>query len=245
MPYICFKNVSFSYKKGKNKIDVFHDLNIDFLSNKINIILGQSGCGKTTLLKCIAGFNDYSGTILFDENDVRALSTQERNIGYMNQSFAMYPHMTLFDSIAFPLKVMGVGINEIREKVYDIATRFDIAELLSRKPKQVSIGQLQRAALARAIIKNPTICLFDEPLSNLDDTNRTNFRRFLKEYLSSTITTVVYVTHSLEEATALGDYIHVMDNDGSFIFSGTSHELINSKDPKIMDLLSTIIKEEK
>lgn len=244
MPKISIEHLNFSYKKNKNKTVVFDDFNTTFLSNKINVILGESGCGKTTLLKCISGLNDYEGTIKFDDVDASSLLVQERNIGLLNQNFAMYPHMTLFDSIAYPLKMAGVGVKEIRERVYDIASQFDIAELLSRKPKQVSIGQLQRACLARALVKNPTICLFDEPLSNLDATNRTSFRHYLRRFLSAHITTVVYVTHNLEEATSLADNIYVM-KDGKIAFEGSPMDLIDSEDPYIKEILSTIIKNNK
>lgn len=244
MPKISVHNLNFSYKNGKNKITVFNDLSMDFLPNKINVILGESGCGKTTLLKCIAGLIDYEGTINFDSNDLSTLTVQERNIGYLNQNFAMYPHMTLFDSIAFPLKVSGVSIGEIRERVYDIAGKFDIAELLSRKPKQVSLGQLQRAALARSLIKNPSVCLFDEPLSNLDAANRTSFRRYLREYLSSNITTVVYVTHNLEEATSLASKIFLM-KEGKIVFEGSPDDLITSEEENVKELLATIVKTNK
>lgn len=244
MPKISIEHLNFSYKKHKSKITVFDDFNTTFLSNKINVILGESGCGKTTLLKCISGLNDYEGTIKFDGVDASTLLVQERNIGYINQSFAMYPHMTLFDSIAYPLKLSQVGLREIRERVYEIAAEFDIADLLSRKPKQVSIGQLQRACLARALIKNPSICLFDEPLSNLDATNRTSFRHYLRHFLSTHITTVVYVTHNLEEATSLADNIYVL-KDGKIAFEGSPMDLINSKDPYIKEILSTIIKNNK
>ena len=211
MPKIICENLTFSYKKGKSKIDVFKDFNGTFQSNKINVILGESGCGKTTLLKCIAGLNDFKGNIYFDETLVNGLPVQERNIGYLSQNFAMYPHLTLFDSIAFPLKVSGASINETRERVYEIAEQFDIADLLSRKPKQVSFGQLQRAALARALIKNPSICLFDEPLSNLDETNKVNFRHYLKRVLNERITTVIYVTHNYEEVETIADEVFIME----------------------------------
>lgn len=244
MPKIKIENLNFSYKKGKQKIDVFKDFNVEFLSNKINVILGESGCGKTTLLKCISGLNNYEGVIYFDSLNVNSLAVQERNIGYINQNFAMYPHMTLFDSIAYPLKVMGTNIREIRERVFNIASEFNIDELLSRKPKQVSLGELQRGALARALIKNPSICLFDEPLSNLDAINRTNFRHYLKKYLTTNITTVIYVTHSLEEATSLADKIFML-KDGKIIFEGSPKQLVLSKDSYIKEILSTIIKNNK
>ena len=244
MPKISIEHLNFSYRKRKNQVVVFEDFNTVFSSNKINVILGESGCGKTTLLKCICGLNDYDGIIKFDSIDCSTLLVRERNIGYLNQNFAMYPHMTLFDSIAYPLKMSGVGIKEIRERVYNIASQFDIADLLSRKPKQISIGQLQRACLARALIKNPSICLFDEPLSNLDMANRTSFRHYLRRFLSTHITTVVYVTHNLEEATSLADNIYVM-KDGKIVFEGTPLDLINSNDPYIKEILSTIVKNNK
>ena len=240
MPSIKIENLKFSYKKKKAENFVLNNISADFKSNKIHVILGKSGSGKTTLLKCIAGLLDYrEGKIYFDDIPIDNVPVQNRKLGYVTQEFALYPHFTLFKSITYPLVINGTDIEEIRYRVDEIASDFGIKDILSRKPKQVSIGQAQRAALARALIKRPTVCLFDEPLSNLDALNRQEIRRYLKDNLKKYNCTAIYVTHDLTEATSLADYIYLLDEEG-FVASGTVNDILYSKNIKVREFFDSL-----
>ena len=239
MPYIKVENLSFSYKDKKKKIDVLDNISITFETNKIHVVLGKSGSGKTTFLKCINGLLDYEGHIFYDDAVVDQVPVGERNTGYVSQEFALYPHYDIFTSIAYPLKINGTGVDEIRKRVNEIAKELGIAEVLSRKPKQISIGQAQRASLARALIKRPTICLLDEPLSNVDYTNRQEIRYYLKKILNKYNITSIYVTHDLKEATAVADYIYLLD-EGKFVAYGTVEDILFSKNPKVREFFESL-----
>ena len=151
----------------------------------------------------------------------------------------MYPHFSLFKSIAYPLAIAGTDVDEIKKRVNDIAEEFGISSILSRKPRQVSIGQAQRAALARALVKRPTICLFDEPLSNVDPNNRTEIRLYIKNAMYRFNCTAIYVTHDLTEATAIGDYIYLLD-EGTIVASGKPKEILFSKNPKVREFFDSL-----
>lgn len=233
MPTIEIKNLSYSYKgeKGMNVL-ALDNLNALFCNGKISAILGSSGSGKTTLLRLLAGLDfNYKGNILFSTEEMKGVPPKDRNLSYVSQNFSMYPHMTLFDSIAYPLKLAGAEKEEIKQRVYDVSRQLDIFALLSRKPNQVSLGELQRACIARAIVKRPEIALFDEPLANLDEVNRNHARHLLKNVLRTFDSTVIYVTHSLKEATSLADTIYVIE-EGKIKYSCTPKEaskLLNSE----------------
>lgn len=232
MKNINIENLTVAY----NKNVVIKDLNVCFNENRVNIIIGQSGCGKTTLLKAITGQLSYDGNIYFDNIDVDKIPTNERNISYVSQDIVLYPHLTVFENIAFPLKLLNCPKEEIIKRVNEIAKEFEIELLLNRKPKQLSLGQMQRVAIARALIKNPDICLFDEPLSNLDEQNRYKLRHVIKKVLQKRHITTIYVTHNRTIALALGDYIYVMDN-GTLVASGTQTELLESSSILAKELL--------
>ena len=239
MPLIKIKDLSTSYTIKKSDIMVLKGLNVTFESNKIHIILGSSGCGKTTLLKCLLGLADYRGDISIDDISINNVPTKERKFGYVSQEFALYPHWDLFKIIAYPLKIMGVAIDEIRERVQAIAKELDIEDILSRKPKQISIGQAQRVALARAFIKRPSVILLDEPLSNIDLEHRFIFKNYIKTLIKNYGSTAIYVTHDLKEATSLGDYIYLLD-DGKIIFKDTPTGLLESLDPRVKEFIKTL-----
>lgn len=239
MPEIKLENLSFSFKKRKEEIKVLSNISLTFASNKINVVLGKSGCGKTTLLKCINGLYDYQGHIYYDDVLVDEVPVKERKLGYVSQEFALYPHFSLFKSISYPLVVNGTNIDEIRSRVDEISEDLGIKDILSRKPKQISIGQAQRAALARALIKRPSICLFDEPLSNVDTQNRQEIRFYLKNILLKYNCTSIYVTHDLTEATAIGDYIYLLDEEG-IVASGTVNDMLFSKNKKVMEFFESL-----
>jgi multiple sugar transport system ATP-binding protein len=175
-------------------------------------LLGPSGCGKTTLLRTIAGLEQASsGTIAIDGRDVTRTPPGKRNVAMVFQDYALYPHMTVVDNVAYPLKVRGVGRAERRATATEAATNLQLGELLQRRPGQLSGGQQQRAALARAVAYHASLFLFDEPLSNLDARLRLEARTFLKRLQKELGITTIYVTHDQSEALALADRIAVME----------------------------------
>jgi len=175
-------------------------------------LLGPSGCGKSTTLNCLAGLLDPTeGTILFDGKDVTKTVPKDRNIGMVFQSYALYPHLSVLDNIAFPLKQKGVAKQERYMKARDVANKLQINHLLDRKPAQLSGGQQQRVALCRAIVKEPKILLLDEPMSNLDARLKIEIREVIKSIQQDLGVTTILVTHDQEEAMALADKIAILD----------------------------------
>lgn len=243
MPEIRLEKLSFSYKKRKSETVVLDNLSYCFESSKIHVILGKSGCGKTTLLRCLGGLSDHEGHIYFDDIDMGGVSPANRNIGYMSQEFGVYPHFDLFSTIAYPLRIAGAEADETRKRVHEIAKEVGIDNILSRKPKQVSVGQAQRAALARSLIKRPSVLLLDEPLSNIDEKTKREIVLLIKELAHKYGMTLIYVCHDIGEATSLGDVIHVME-DGKFVLSGDPLSLMQSVDPKVLSLFEEIKNEE-
>lgn len=239
MPSIEFKNVSVSYFKKKIEKVVLKNINHLFENEKTHVIVGFSGCGKTTLLKTLFDSVDYDGEILLNERDILKISVQDRNIGYVSQNYGLYPHMSVFNIIAFPLKVMGAPMEEIKKRVREIAKELEIEVCLTRRPKEISGGQQQRVALARALVKNPSICLLDEPFSNLDHESSVKARELVKNVLKKRKITVLYVSHDINEATSLADRIHFL-HEGDFIFEGTSKEFLSSKNPTIKEFINSL-----
>lgn len=210
MPDISLQKISVGYSQKKGK-DVIKDLDAVFLNGKVNAILGESGCGKTTLLKLVAGsLSPNEGRIYFDDLDVTNVSIRDRNVAFVSQNITLYPHMSVFNNIAFPLTHTSSSGDEIKRRVYEVSKLLHIEYLLSRKPKQISLGQAQRAAIAKALIKNPNVILFDEPFSNLDEQLRIELRSELKKILLESKTTALFVTHKVAEAMSIGDMVYVM-----------------------------------
>ena len=177
------------------------------------VLVGPSGCGKTTLLRMLAGLEaPTSGDVLIDGRVVTQLPPRARNIAMVFQSYALYPHLTVYKNIAFPLGAVGMPHGEIARKVEWAASMFGIQRLLQRKPRQLSGGERQRVALARAVVREPVVFLLDEPLSNLDAKLRTAARDELQQFQRRLGTTTVYVTHDQVEAMGLGDRIAVLNN---------------------------------
>ncbi|MDD4837005.1 MAG: ABC transporter ATP-binding protein [Dethiosulfovibrio sp.] len=204
---------------------VVEDLSFEAPSGTLLSLLGPSGCGKTTVLNGIAGFLPLmSGKILFDHREIQDLKIQSRNIGMVFQNYALYPHMTAFDNIAFPLKVMGLTKGEIRRKVEEMADMTQIGSILHRKPGQISGGQQQRVAISRALVKKPDLLLLDEPLSNLDAGLRIEMREEIRRIQRETGTTTLFVTHDQEEALSMSDRIVLLDR-GTIQQQGTPQEL--------------------
>ncbi|WP_019142556.1 ABC transporter ATP-binding protein [Noviherbaspirillum massiliense] len=189
------------------------------------VLLGPSGSGKTTLLRMIAGLETpSSGAILVDGRDVTELPPRERNMAMVFQSYALYPHLTVFGNIAFPLEGQRMPHDQVAEKVGWAAKLFGIDHLLMRKPRQLSGGERQRVALARAVVRQPVVFLLDEPLSNLDAKLRTSARDELQQFQRRLATTTIYVTHDQIEALGLGDRIVIL-NHGHIHQIGTPKEV--------------------
>ena len=194
-------------------VHVIKDVSLDIKSQSFTVLVGPSGCGKSTMLRMIAGLEDInSGTISIDGQVVNDLPPKQRNIAMVFQSYALYPHMTVFDNMAFGLKLEKRSKEEINERVIEAAKILQIEEYLKRKPKQLSGGQRQRVAIGRAITRKPKVFLFDEPLSNLDAKLRVEMRREIKKLHQTLKTTVVYVTHDQTEAMSLGTKIAIMNH---------------------------------
>ena len=201
-----------SLSKAFGNFVVLDGLDFSIEDGEFIVVLGPSGCGKTTLLRIIAGLErPTSGTILFDGKDVTHLPPAKRDIGMVFQNYALYPHMTVYENLAFPLRLKKVPKEEIDRRVKEIATVLKIDRHLHKKPRQLSGGQRQRVALGRALIKRPKLFLFDEPLSNLDANLRTEMRAEIGRLHREFQTTSVYVTHDQVEAMSLADRILILN----------------------------------
>lgn len=237
MPIVKFEDISLTYSKKKNTNQVLNDLNVKFENGKINVILGESGCGKTTLLHLISGvLNPSKGRIYFDDVDITDFSIRDRNIALVNQNITLYPHLNVFRNIAFPLTHTSASGEEIKERVYEISKLLHIEHLLTRKPKQISLGQAQRVCIAKAIIKRPYVFLFDEPFSNLDEPLRLELRSELKKCLIDLQTTSIFVTHSIKEAMAIGDCIYIMDK-GEIVEKIEASKLLKARSSVAKELI--------
>jgi multiple sugar transport system ATP-binding protein len=189
------------------------DLDLDIEDRSFTVLLGPSGCGKTTALRCITGLETPDkGEIRIGDKIVNDLAPKDRNVAMVFQNYALYPHMTVYTNIAFPLKMHKVPKEEIKERVYKTAELLRIKHLLDRKPKQLSGGEAQRVALGRAIVRNPHAYLMDEPLSNLDAKLRVYMRGELKRLQKELCVTTLYVTHDQVEAMTMADKVAIMDN---------------------------------
>lgn len=224
MSIINLKNISKSYDGDEFAIK---DLSLTVNDGEFLVLVGPSGCGKSTTLRMIAGLEDVtSGYILIDDIIVNELPPGKRDIGMVFQNYALYPHMTVEENLAFPLKVKKIDKKITTERVNEIADLVELGSLLKRYPKQLSGGQRQRVALGRAIIRKPKVFLFDEPLSNLDAKLRTQMRNEIISLQRKLNVTAVYVTHDQTEAMTMGDRIVLMNN-GEIMQIGTPDEIYN------------------
>jgi multiple sugar transport system ATP-binding protein len=207
---------------------VISEVNLDISNGEFVVFVGPSGCGKSTLLRLIAGLEDLtSGRILIDGRDVTSEAPARRELSMVFQSYALYPHMSVYGNIAFPLKMAGEDQKTIDRKVKDAARILNLGEYLDRKPRQLSGGQRQRVAIGRAIVRQPKAFLFDEPLSNLDAALRVNMRLEISELHHQLKTTMIYVTHDQVEAMTMADKIVVL-NAGRIEQVGSPLELYRS-----------------
>ena len=235
MSKITFKNFSIYYKQKKEIVIAVDDVSFSFHTQKINALIGFSGCGKTSILNAISGRILYDGELFFDEKNAQEIAVQNRNISYVSQDFVLYPHMTVYDNVAYPLKISKLPREDIDLRVRELCDEVDISYLLTRRPKYLSIGQQQRVAIARAFVKKPEIILLDEPLSNLDKETSEDIRRLIKDLVRENKTTCIYVSHNINDALNLADFIFVMDK-GKIIGEFTPKQFLDSKDPVIESL---------
>ncbi len=199
------------YKVYSNGFEAVKDFNLEVADKEFIIFVGPSGCGKSTTLRMIAGLEDISsGEFSIDGKVVNDVEPKDRDIAMVFQNYALYPHMTVFDNMAFGLKLRKVPKDEIRKKVEDAARILDLDKLLDRKPKALSGGQRQRVAMGRAIVRNPKVFLMDEPLSNLDAKLRVQMRSEISALHQRLGATIIYVTHDQTEAMTLGTRIVVL-----------------------------------
>jgi multiple sugar transport system ATP-binding protein len=214
--------------KHFNEVIAVKDFNLSIEDREFVVLVGPSGCGKTTTLRMIAGLETITaGNIYIGKRLINRLSAKDRNIAMVFQNYALYPHMTVYQNMAFGLEQRKTPKEEIKERVRESAEILGIGELMNRKPKQLSGGQRQRVAVGRAIVRKPEVFLFDEPLSNLDAKLRVQTRVELKKLHERLATTIVYVTHDQVEAMTMGDRIVVM-KDGLIQQVGSPLELYNA-----------------
>ncbi|UFH56554.1 ABC transporter ATP-binding protein [Spirosoma sp. KNUC1025] len=224
MAEVVLRHIAKAYAGGPR---VIKDVSIDVQDREFVVLVGPSGCGKSTLLRMIAGLEEITdGDLLLDGQRINDLAPKDRDIAMVFQNYALYPHMNVYDNMAFGLKLRNMSDYDIRERVTRAAKILEIENLLDRKPKDMSGGQRQRVAIGRAIVRNPKVFLFDEPLSNLDAKLRGQTRIELQKLHRELKATMIYVTHDQVEAMTLGDRIVVLRN-GDVMQYDTPLELYN------------------
>ena len=224
MTFLKFEDIDKSF--GRN--NVISKFNLEVEKGKFIVLLGPSGCGKSTLLRMIAGLEKIdNGKILLENNLLNDLLPSKRQIAMVFQSYALYPHMSVFQNISFGLKSEKISKNQIKDKVIEAAKILKIEELLDRRPKELSGGQRQRVAIGRAITRNPKLFLFDEPLSNLDAALRSEMRVEISKLHKKLKSNIVYVTHDQVEAMTLADKIVIMNN-GKIEQHGSPEDIYNN-----------------
>jgi len=205
---VVFDGVSKVYDNGFRAVD---DLHLDIRDGEFMVLVGPSGCGKTTALRMLAGLEEISaGELIIDDEVVNAVPPQKRDIAMVFQNYALYPHLSVYDNMAYGLKIQKIGKAEIRQRVEEIARVIGLEDLLGRKPKALSGGQRQRVAMGRAIVRQPKVFLMDEPLSNLDAKLRVQMRSEVSRIQHELKATTVYVTHDQVEAMTMGDRVALM-----------------------------------
>lgn len=221
MNYVDIRNIHKKFNEGT----VLDDLSLTVEKGEFVTLLGPSGCGKSTLLRCIAGLEDIQqGSIHIDGKDITSLPAKERGVGMVFQSYALFPNMSVYDNIAFGLKMRKVGQEDIDKRVKEILSLVDLISKIQAFPHQLSGGQQQRVALARSLVTAPKILLLDEPLSALDAKIRKNLRSELRNIQQELKTTMIFVTHDQEEALTLSDRIFIMDQ-GRIVQTGSPDDI--------------------
>jgi len=208
MARVQFENV---YKRF-GKVEIVHDINLDIKDKEFLVLVGPSGCGKSTCLRMVAGLEEISeGDIKIGDRIVNNIDPKDRDIAMVFQNYALYPHMTVYDNMAFGLKLRHLPKNEIKKRVDDAAEILGLEKFLQRKPKELSGGQRQRVALGRAIVRDAQVFLLDEPLSNLDAKLRVQTRAEITKIHQRVQTTFIYVTHDQVEAMTMGTRIDLLN----------------------------------
>jgi sn-glycerol 3-phosphate transport system ATP-binding protein len=225
MASISLRNVVKKYGKGKQELQVIHGVNAEIADREFIVIVGPSGCGKSTLLRMVAGLEEVSGgEIDIGGRVVNNMEPAERDIAMVFQNYALYPHMSVFDNMAYGLKIKKMPMEEIKQRVDKAAGILELGHLLDRKPRQLSGGQRQRVAMGRAIVRQPQVFLFDEPLSNLDAKLRAQTRLEIQKLHRELGITSLFVTHDQVEAMTLAQRMIVM-NAGNMEQFGTPEEV--------------------
>jgi len=220
---LTLKNIG----KFFDDVHVIDSFNLEIEDGEFVVLLGPSGCGKSTLLRIISGLeHPDSGYVVIRGEDVTIVEPRKRDVAMVFQNYALYPHMTVFQNIAFPLKMARLSKDEIKTRVEHAAELLGLGPMLERKPRTLSGGQRQRVALGRALVREPALFLFDEPLSNLDAKLRVSMRTEIQRIMRELDATVVYVTHDQEEALTLGDRIVLLDS-GEIQQIGTPKDIYN------------------
>ena len=208
MARVLFEHV---YKRF-GKVEVVHDINLDIVDKEFLVLVGPSGCGKSTCLRMVAGLDEASeGDIYIGDRIVNGVDPKDRDIAMVFQNYALYPHMTVYDNMAFGLKLRHLPSNDIKKRVDDAADILGLVPLLKRRPKELSGGQRQRVALGRALVRSAQVFLLDEPLSNLDAKLRVATRSEITKIHQRVQTTFIYVTHDQVEAMTMGSRIAVLN----------------------------------
>jgi len=224
MANLSLKNLTKSY----NQTEVLHGINLDVADGEFVVFVGPSGCGKSTTLRMIAGLEDVTGgEVIIGDRVVNNLEPKKRDIAMVFQNYAIYPHMTVKKNIAFGLRASKLSKPEKEARIAEVAGILDMTHLLERKPNQLSGGQRQRVAIGRAMVRDPAVFLFDEPLSNLDAQLRTQMRLEIKKLHQRVGNTIVFVTHDQVEAMTMADRIVIM-KDGHIQQVGTPAEVYHS-----------------
>ena len=212
MAQLHFKNVTKTYGKGDKAVAVIHGISMDINHGEFIVMVGPSGCGKSTLLRMVAGLEEItSGDIVIGDRVVNNLEPKDRDIAMVFQNYALYPHMSVYQNMAYGLKIRGFSKTDIETRVQKAAQILELGALLDRTPRQLSGGQRQRVAMGRAIVREPAVFLFDEPLSNLDAKLRVQMRLEIQRLHKALGTTSLYVTHDQVEAMTLGQRMIVMN----------------------------------
>jgi sn-glycerol 3-phosphate transport system ATP-binding protein len=215
------------YGVGTRAVQVLHGVSAEIHDGEFVVLVGPSGCGKSTLLRMVAGLEDITeGSIRIGKKIVNDLEPAERDIAMVFQNYALYPHMSVFDNMAYGLKIAKVSIEDINKRVHAAASALELSHLLERKPRELSGGQRQRVAMGRAIVRQPQVFLFDEPLSNLDAKLRAHTRLEIQKLHRELGTTSLFVTHDQVEAMTLAQRMLVM-NEGRLQQFGTPEEVYN------------------
>ncbi len=231
MSFLELQNITKVYPNGTKAVN---ETSLNVEKGEFVVFVGPSGCGKSTLLRMIAGLEDItSGEIILDANTINNVDPSERDVAMVFQNYALYPHMTVYNNMAYGLKNRGISKQEIEDKVNEVAKLLEIDPYLSRKPSMLSGGQRQRVAMGRAIVRNPKIFLFDEPLSNLDAKLRNQMRLEIKKLQRHMGVTSIFVTHDQTEAMTLGDRIVVI-NDGIVEQVGTPKDIYSKPNTKFV-----------